>query len=281
VTLCLPIPSRVSVCSRRVFEEVAQIDAVTHAGRALFGEIGCVMDRAFTLGSMVFSLLSLFCGLYFFIPSSLTAYFLSNLFSYFGYLSKFANNHAHAHLRTHACSGPRTARVTCVRDATVLICPWTLLEKVFAAHEVATVTVSASSAAAATTAASNTTAGSTAATAASASAAASNTTTTGSTADGTKPQAGKSSGPNHTNHNSNANANADGNQNAVKTKMSEAARAFARLKNDAFERWLFSQSAIDRTEADIDRLLESAGDAITQVNALIILKLFHWRRLLF
>jgi hypothetical protein len=244
--------SRVSVRSRRVFEEVAQIDAVTHAGRALFGEIGCVMDRAFTLGSMVFSLT--LCGLYFFIPSSLTAYFLSNLFSYFGYLSKILNNHAHAHLRTHACSGPRTARVTCVRDATVLICPWTLLEKVFAAHEVATVTVSTNSSAAnATTSGSNTTAGST------------------STADGTKFQQGKSSsGPNHNsdNNNHNSNANADGNHNAVKTKMSEAARAFARLKNDAFERWLFSQSAIDRTEADIDRLLESAGDAITQVNAL-------------
>ena len=139
---------------------------------------------------------------------------------------------------THALSGPRTARVTCVRDATVLICPWTLLEKVFAAHEVAAVAVAASASAAL-----NTGTG----------------TTDNSSSSKSAAQHGNSSGPNSSHSNSNANSN------AAKPKTSEAARAFARLKNDAFERWLFSQSAVDRTEADIDRLLEHAGDAITQV----------------
>ena len=103
--------------ARKVFEEVAQLDALMHAGHALFGEIGCALDR------------------------------------------------------------PRTARVTAIADSQVLVCTWELLQRVMLAS-------------------------------------------------------------------------------------GDPERRFSNLVRDAYEQHLYSQSSVDRSEADLDRLLDECDDAI-------------------
>jgi CRP-like cAMP-binding protein len=126
--------------ARKVFEEVAQIDAEMHARHALFGEIGCILDR------------------------------------------------------------PRTARVTAIMDSQVLVCPWELLQKVMNA-----------------------------------------------TGD-----------PDRKFGMSRISGFLSSDQNCSLCN----AHVSASLIRDAYEVALYSQSSADRTEADIDKLLDECGDAI-------------------